>query len=264
MPENQYGQFHRIEQMIGREALDVLHQTRLLVAGLGAVGSYAVEALARCGIGSFTLIDCDTVKPSNINRQLFALWETVGRKKTDVARERVRAINPDATVETFDVLLNEATLPEYLRFPEGDGPVFLIDAIDSLGPKVDLIEMALRRQIPFISSMGAALRTDPTLVRIGPLTEVTYCPLSAAIRKRLRRRGVNTDEVRCAYSPEEVRATHRDKILPPECSEDDRSLPGRQRCTLGSLPTITGIFGLFIANEVIRVLTEPHLSHTRK
>ena len=247
-----YGQFHRIEQMLGVEAVQQLHTSRVIVAGLGAVGGFALEALARSGVGSFCLIDCDTIKPSNINRQILALWPTVDLPKTEVARQRILAINPNAQIDIHNVLLNASTIGPLLDSqPHTD---FLVDAIDSLGPKVELIASTLQRNIPIISSMGAALRTDPSAIRVGPLTEVTHCPLSAMVRKRLRRRGVSTDDVPCVYSPEPVRELHGQHILPPECSEDDRSLPGRRRSTLGSLPTITGIFGLILAHEVIRRL----------
>lgn len=282
-----YGQFHRIELMIGQDSLAMLQRSRVIVAGLGAVGSFALDALARSGIGSFTLFDCDTIKPSNINRQLFAIWETVGQKKTEVAKAYIKAINPNAQVETFHELLNAASITRYfgrmtplndtdatlstnlstsddngrchsdspLSSFNGKESIFLVDAIDSLGPKVELLAAAIRCNIPFISSMGAARRTDPTLIRVGRLTDVTHCPLSALIRKRLRRRGINTDEIRCVYSPEEIRNDCYANPLSPECSEDDRTLPGRQRGTMGSLPTITGIFGLLIAHEVTQYLT---------
>ncbi len=238
--------------MLGVQAVERLHASRVVIAGLGAVGGFALEALARSGVGSFCLIDCDTIKPSNINRQILALWPTVDLAKTEVARQRILAINPSAQVETHNILLNASTIGPLLDDqPRTD---FLVDAIDSLGPKVELIASALHRGIPMISSMGAALRTDPTAIRVGLLTSVTHCPLSAMVRKRLRRRGVSTDDVPCVYSPEPVGQRQSEHILPPEYSEDDRTLPGRRRSTLGSLPTITGIFGLLLAHEVIHRL----------
>lgn len=244
-----FGQFHRIEQMLGVEAVERLHACHVVIAGLGAVGGFALEALARSGIGSFCLVDCDTVKPSNINRQILALWPEVDRSKTEVARERVLAINPNAQVETCNMLLNASTIEPLLdRNVNAD---YLVDAIDSLGPKVELIASSLNRGIPLISSMGAALRSDPSIIRVGSLAEVTHCPLSAMVRKRLRRRGILPEKVQCVYSPESVRELQAEHILPPDYSEDDRTLPGRRRSTLGSLPTITGIFGLILAHEVI-------------
>lgn len=244
-------QFARLEQMLNGAAVERLHRAKVAVAGLGAVGSYAVEALARSGIGCFSLVDFDVVKPSNINRQLFALWDTVGRRKTELAQERILAIWPQATVETRNILLNGESLPEVLdAWTDAD---YVIDAIDSLGPKTMLIHGLVARKIPFISCMGAALRTRPDLIRVGRLTEVSYCPLAAMLRKRLRRGGISTDDVRCVYSPEEIREKHRDRVGPMESPEAGRE-HGRYRNILGSLATITAMFGLIAAHEVIMSL----------
>ncbi len=255
-------QFRRTELMIGRDALERLQNSCVLVAGLGAVGSYVVEALARSGVGRFRLVDFDDVQPSNINRQLFATWDTVGRLKADVAKERIAAINPSAQVDTRPLLINDKTLPTLFADDWAAPPDFVVDAIDSLGPKVALIAEVTRRGWPSISSMGAALRFDPSLVRVGRLTDVSHCPLSAQVRKRLRRFEINTDLVRCVYSPEPIRDRMRaapfgsdglERVAPAarlDASNADAP-PGRPRNSLGSLPTIVGIFGLTIAHEVI-------------
>ena len=212
-------QFARTELMIGRAALERLRNSCVLVAGLGAVGSYAVEALARSGVGRFRLVDFDVVQPSNINRQLFA---------------------------------DDWAAP----------PDFVVDAIDSLGPKVALIAEVTRRGLPLISSMGAALRFDASLVQVGRLTDVSHCPLSAQVRKRLRRFDINTDDVRCVYSPEPIRDRMRaatsgsaglERVAPaaPLDASNVDSPPGRPRNSLGSLSTIVGIFGLILAHEVV-------------
>ena len=253
--------------MIGRDALTRLQNSCVLVAGLGAVGSYAVEALARSGVGRFRLVDFDDVQPSNINRQLFATWETVGRLKTDVAKERIAAINPAAQVETRPTLINDKTLPTLFAGDWTSPPDFVVDAIDSLGPKVALIAEVTRRGLPLISSMGAALRFDASLVRVGRLTDVSHCPLSAQVRKRLRRFEINTDAVRCVYSPEPIRDRMRaatsgsdglERVAPaaPLDASNVDSPPGRPRNSLGSLSTIVGIFGLTLAHEVIAGLTD--------
>ncbi|MBP3530844.1 MAG: tRNA threonylcarbamoyladenosine dehydratase [Thermoguttaceae bacterium] len=255
-------QFARTELMIGRDALERLQNSCVLVAGLGAVGSYAVEALARSGVGRFRLVDFDVVQPSNINRQLFATWETIGRLKADVAKERVAAINPAAQVETRQVLINDKTLPTLFSDDWATPPDFVVDAIDSLGPKVALIAEVTRRGLPLISSMGAALRFDASLVRVGRLTDVSHCPLSAQVRKRLRRFDINTDDVRCVYSPEPIRDRMRaatsgsdglERVAPaaPLDATNVDSPPGRPRNSLGSLSTIVGIFGLILAHEVV-------------
>lgn len=256
---SEFNQFHRLELMLGPERLARLRSAYVVVAGLGAVGGYALEALARAGVGRFRLIDCDTIKPSNINRQLLADHETVGRKKTEAARERIARINPECRIEPLDLLINADSISAVLTFPDSP-PDLLIDAIDSLAPKVELIAAATERNIPLISSMGAALRTDLTRVRFGRLTDATHCPLSAMLRKRLRRRGVDTDAVPAVWSDEPVRRMTRTgelsgALLPPEESEDEKPEHGRRRSTLGSLPTVTGVFGLVIAHEAIRRLT---------
>lgn len=249
-------QFQRLEQMVGQSGLRRLHDSFVVVVGLGAVGGYAVEALARSGIGRLRLVDYDEVRPSNINRQLYALWETVGRKKCELAAERVRAINPNCEIEMLDLFVHIDTMPQVLRESnDGRKPDFVIDAIDSLNPKLELISALQASKLPFVSSMGAALRTDPTLVRIGKLHEVTYCPLAAIVRKYLRRRDVSTD-FDCVYSPESVRHLRRNAVLSPEESEDNYHPQGRKRASLGSLPTLTGIFGLTAANHVLQKLLD--------
>jgi tRNA A37 threonylcarbamoyladenosine dehydratase len=235
--------------MLGDEAMESLAGSFVVIAGLGAVGGYAVEALARAGVGRLRLVDFDVVCPTNINRQIFALQSTVGKKKTEIAAGRVKDINPFCRVETLDCFIHSDTIDKVLA----DGPDLVIDAIDALAPKVELICALKERNISGISSMGAALRDDPTLIRYGILSKVNYCPLAAAIRKRLRRREVPLD-VRCVYS---VQPPIRQAQAPPASTEDNvlhGGRRGRPRNTLGSLPTITAIFGLTIANEAIKIL----------
>jgi len=166
--------FNRTEQLIGKEALGKLKRARVAVFGLGAVGSYAVEALARAGVGYFRLVDCDCIRPSNINRQLYALESTLGKPKTEAARARVLDINPDCTVEALQVFAAKNTLAELLA-----GPLdAVVDAIDSVTPKVELIASAARFGIPVVSSMGAATRMDPGAIRLGDISETDVCPLA--------------------------------------------------------------------------------------
>ena len=244
-------QFQRLEQMIGEAALQRLHDAFVVVVGLGAVGGYAVEALARSGIGRLRLIDYDEVRPSNINRQLYAHWGTIGRKKCELGTERVRTINPNCEIEMLDLFVHTDTMPQVLGpSTNGQTPDFVIDAIDSLNPKLELVTALQKSKLPFVSSMGAALRTDPTLVRVGRLHEVTYCPLAAILRKHLRRRDVAMD-FDCVYSPEPVRHLRPEAVLPPEESEENYYPQGRKRASLGSFPTLVGIFGLTAANHVL-------------
>jgi len=241
--------FSRIERMIGVDGLRRLAGSRVAVIGLGAVGSYAVEGLARAGVGYLRLVDFDRIRPSNINRQLYALESTVGEAKSTVARRRVLDINPACVVEAVDCFVHAETMDAALA-----GPIdLMVDAIDSLAPKVELLAAARIRGLPLISSMGAALRTDPGLVRVGPLSEVHHCPLAAKVRKRLRLRGIDT-ELLCVYSTEPVEWLRKEVIGTEEQARDELVVRGRARRVLGSLPTLTGIFGLTAANAAIKIL----------
>ncbi len=246
--------FLRIQQLLGRPAVQRLHRARVTVVGLGAVGSYATEALARAGVGHLRLVDFDVVRRSNINRQLYALESTVGRLKIDVAAERVRDISPACVIEPLACFVHTDTMDSVLAGP----PDLVVDAIDALNPKVELLIATRQRSIPVVSSMGAALRTDPTMIRTGPLGKSHHCPLAAMIRRRLRRRGAGVD-FPCVYSIEppppaaDEPMTADEAVVGPE-EAPDTYIRGRARRTLGSLPTITGIFGLTVANEALRIL----------
>ena len=256
-------QFHRTALILGREGVVRLACARVMLVGLGAVGGYALEALARSGVGEFRIVDFDFVQESNINRQLLATHETVGRSKAELAAARIRAINPAARVEIRKTLVNQRNVEELFEAAWSEKPDYVVDAIDTLGPKVALIAETLRQGVPIVSSMGAALRVDSSAPRLGRLTEVTRCPLAAQLRKRLRRVGVNTDDVTCAYSSEPIRDALRagverfERVAPasPLVPDQAESPPGRPRNTLGSLPTIVGIFGLMIAHYVILKLS---------
>lgn len=243
--------FKRIELMLGSNALDRLRDSYVMVAGLGAVGSYAVEGLARAGVGRFKLIDFDRVCMSNINRQLYALESTVGRQKCEVAKERILDINPNCRVEAINGFIDSETIREYI----GDRPDIVIDAIDSLNPKVELISAVRTSEIPLITCLGAALRFDPASIRVANLSETFGCPLGRLIRKRLRKRGISMDYP-CVYSEEALPDPL--PIAAPTDALGDNPLQerGRIRNTLGSMPTITGIFGLTAANLAIKMLIE--------
>lgn len=236
----------RTRMLLGDKGLSRLQNATVMVVGLGAVGGYALEALARSGIGRLVLVDFDVFDESNINRQILALTSTVGQKKTEVARRRVLDINPDCIVETRDMFVNADTLPQLLDIPVD----FVVDAIDALNPKCCLMEALYERGIPFISSMGAALKTDPSFIKCGTLSASKNCGLAKFIRKRLRKRGLEISRINCVYSDEQV-------CLPETALafDGDDASAGRVRHTLGSLPTITAIFGLTIANYVITSLS---------
>jgi tRNA A37 threonylcarbamoyladenosine dehydratase len=243
--------FSRIARMIGEQGLNRLKASHVTIIGLGAVGSYAVESLARAGVGKLRLVDFDEIQTSNINRQLYALESTLGMPKCEAARRRVLEINPRCQVEAMNLFVHKETMDQVLAGP----PDLVIDAIDSLTPKVELLANLVQRNIPMISSMGAALRTDPTQVRIGPLSQTRQCPLARKVRKGLMRRGISTD-FPCVYSVEPLTDFPFNAIaIAPEDESDDPFLDrGRKRRTLGSLPTLTGIFGLTAANTALQML----------
>ena len=235
--------------MLGIEACERLRKSFVVVVGLGAVGSYAVEGLARAGIGRLRIIDFDKVAISNINRQLYALESTIGRQKCDVARERVLDINPSCQIEAINGFIDASTLPTYLS----DSPDIVIDAIDSLNPKVQLISGVISHNIQLISCLGAALRIDPTQIRIAPISEVHHCPLGKTVRTRLRRRGIPTD-FPCVFSDEQLPNPLPIASPAEPLGENPQLWRGRIRNTLGSMPTITGMFGLTAANHAIKML----------
>lgn len=233
----------RTHLLIGEAGVEKLKKAHVTVCGLGAVGSYAVEALVRAGIGNIMLVDYDYVSESNINRQLFALNSTIGIKKTKVAEERIRDINPDCAIKIFDTFIDEHSNPVIM-----DGPVdVLIDAIDSLSAKVHLIANAFERKIPVVSSMGAAGRMDANAIITADLSETRNCPLARFVRRRLHRRGI-TEGIRCVFSTEtavkkeqEIENAHNGKRTQP---------------VIGSISYVTGIYGLKAAYEAIKIILE--------
>ena len=243
------GRFSRTELLLGTEALKKLAAARVVVAGLGAVGSYAVEGLARAGVGNLRLVDFDEVRPSNINRQLYALDSTVGRPKAEVARKRVLDINPGCHVEALDLFVCADTIERVL-----DGrPDVVVDAIDSVGPKLLLLSSAVRAGLHVVSVMGAATRRDPLQIRVSDLSETRNCPLARTVRKKLHLLGVDRG-VRCVYSLEPVPPGARAEAPEEEETESGSQKEyerGRKRARLGSLSCLTGMFGLIAANEAI-------------
>ncbi len=233
----------RMRLMVGEKGLETLRKSHVCVVGCGAVGGYALEALARAGIGHLSLIDFDTVTISNINRQILALHSTLGQKKVDVAKARILDIAPEIKVDTYDLLITQKTVQTLADLK----PDFVVDAIDSLNPKVCLIETLLKNKIPFVSCMGAALKTKPNLIQVEKMKKTKNDPLAAFIRKYLRRRCVDLN-FPVVYSPELVQ--DKSKLALPDTIPEK----GRVRHQMGSLPTITGIFGLTCAQVVLDYL----------
>lgn len=238
--------FARTEMLLGSQGMQSLGQSKVMIVGLGAVGGYVLEALARSGIGHFILVDFDVFEESNINRQILATTNTLGQKKTDIAKQRVLSINPEAIVEIKDLFVNAETIPQLVACQ----PDLVIDAIDALNPKCDLMQALNQEGIAFISSMGAALKTDASKIKYGALSNSKNCSLAKFIRKRLRKRGVDISQISCVWSDEQIDLPSS-ALIAQEASETS----GRSRHTMGSLPTITAIFGLTIANQAILKLS---------
>lgn len=239
-------QFLRTELLMGKDNLKKLQRASVTVIGLGAVGSFAAEALARSGIGCFTLIDGDKIQITNINRQLYALHSTIGKLKTEAARERILDISPGCKVETLSVFVNSHNLNEIFE----KKPDLVIDAIDSFSPKASLLEYCVKNNINVISSMGAALKTDPSAVEICDLFETHHCGLAQRLRKELRKCAV-TGGIKCVFSrqPAEMKP-----LYPENLPEGTEIFEKNSVKIYGSLVTITGIFGLNLAHLALTEL----------
>lgn len=240
------GQFSCIELLIGRERSKKLRDSSVTVIGLGAVGSYAAEALARAGVGHLRLIDFDKIKPSNLNRHIYALHSTIGTPKAELAKERIRDINPSCVVEALQLFAAAETMDAILN----NSPDLVVDAIDSLNPKAQVLKACYEKGVPVISSMGASTRLDPFAIKISDLLDTKCCPLAKRLRIKLKKEGIGRG-IRCVYSDEirNLGAVDVDNAL----SEDEYKR-GRKRSKLGSLPTITGIFGFVIGHKAIETL----------
>lgn len=221
--------FERTERLLGSENMKKLAGARVAVFGLGGVGSYVAEALARCGVGALDLIDNDIVEPSNLNRQSIATVSTLGKPKAEVARDRVRDVNPDCRVNIHKVFYLPETA-ERFDFGEYD---YVVDAIDTVTGKLMLAEQASASGTPIISSMGTGNKLDPTAFKVADIYETKVCPLAKVMRRELRRRGI--ESLKVVYS-EEV----------PLCPEGDRGEPP------GSVSFVPPVAGLIIAGEVVK------------
>ncbi len=232
--------FQRMELLVGREGVARLAGARVMVFGLGGVGSYAVEALARAGVGRLALVDFDVVAPTNINRQLFALDSTIGQFKTEVARARILDINPDATVECFQVFAGPDTLDQ---LPPMAG-AYVLDAIDTVSAKAHLLAAAHRAGAFTVSCMGAGNKVDPRGVLVDDISATRDCPLARAVRQQLRKAGV-AKGILCVYSRERRNAT---VAVTPDA-------PHRKTRVQGSIAHMPGIFGLTAAGVIIGAIT---------
>ena len=222
--------FCRTEYLIGQEALQKLKNSKVAIFGIGGVGSYVVEALARVGIGNFILVDKDTVSISNLNRQLIATLNTIGKNKVDIAKERILSINPNAKVKTFA----DFFMPGSTNILD-NSITYIVDAIDTVTAKIELVIQAKKLDIPIISSMGTGNKLDPTKFEISDIYDTSVCPLAKVMRKELKSR--NISHLKVLYSKEKPIKT---KII----DENGKLIPG----TISFVPSVAG---LIIAKEVV-------------
>lgn len=218
---------NRIKLLIGEDNVKKLRQSTVMVVGCGAVGSFAIEALARSGIGHLILIDFDKTEESNINRQLFALGSTIGKPKVEIAKQRIIDINPDIVTDVFNMFFDENTVLNIK-------PDFVIDAIDTVPSKIALYKWCFDNNIPFISSMGAARKTDLTKIKIDKISKTSVCPLASKIRHMVR--DLHMPDFPVVYSTENAQPQQT----------------GRRE--FGSIVTVTGAFGLTLSDFVIKKL----------
>ena len=236
--------FYRTELLVGQKGSQKLAQTSVAVIGLGGVGSYSAEALARSGIGKFILIDFDVIEPSNINRQILALQSTIGKPKVEIMQQRIRDINPKAEVIIYQEVLDGNNQERLL-----EGAEYCVDAIDSLSSKISLLEFLLKNERKFISIMGAGNRLDPSQVHISTIDKSHNCPLARRVRKLLNKKGIR-GHFPCVYSSELP-------IIPEnDVSIEDSITKDRQRKVIGSISYLPAVMGLMAAAYVIRSILE--------
>ena len=247
--------FSRTELLIGKENIEKLQKSKVAVFGIGGVGSYVVEGLARAGIGNFILVDSDDVSISNLNRQIIATTKTIGKPKVEVAKDRILEINPNANVTIY----KEFYKPDN-RVPFENDISYIVDAIDTVTAKIDLIEEAERLKIPIISSMGTGNKLDPTKFEVTDIYKTSVCPLAKVMRKELRDRGIK--KLKVVYSKEEPikikdrdnfekdRELYKNEVEAEEYAEKKNYISNSH--VPGSISFVPSVAGLIIAGEVIK------------
>ncbi len=230
--------FARTEILLGKEAMSKLDRAHVAVFGIGGVGGYVVEALARSGIGRLDLIDHDKISVTNLNRQIIALSETIGRYKADVMKERVLSINPDAEVTTYQSFYLPENADDFDLFKY----TYVVDAVDTVTAKIELVMRAKQAGIPIISCMGTGNKLDPTQLEIADIYQTSVCPLAKVMRRELRKRGV--DSLKTLYSREEP--------IKPETGTEETT----RRALPGSTSFVPSAAGLIIASEVVKDIVQ--------
>lgn len=232
-------QFARTELLLGEEAMEKLKNARVAIFGVGGVGGYVVEALARSGVGHFDLIDNDKVSETNINRQIIATYDTVGKYKVDVCAGRIHSINPHAEVKVHKCFY----LPETAKDFDFAEYTYVVDAVDTVTAKIDIIMRANEAGVPVMSSMGAGNKLDPTRFEVADIYSTSVCPLAKVMRRELKRRGI--EKLKVVYSTEEAKK-------PADGAED---IPEGKHCIPGSVSFVPSVAGLIIGGEVIKDIT---------
>ena len=247
-------QFSRTELLLGKDAMEKLHDSRVAVFGIGGVGGYVCEALARSGVGAFDLIDDDKVCLTNLNRQIIATHKTIGKYKTEVMKERILDINPNADVQIHNCFF----LPENAdEFPYEDYD-YMVDAVDTVTAKIALVMKAQERHIPIISSMGAGNKLDGSQFRVADIYKTKVCPLAKVMRRELKKRGVK--KLKVVYSEEQSIRPIEDMAI--SCRTNCVCPPGaKHKCTErrdipGSVAFVPSVAGLIIAGEVVKDLVK--------
>lgn len=232
--------YTRTEMLVGKDGVENLRKASVAVMGAGGVGAYAIEMLVRAGVGRIVVIDSDSVSASNLNRQLIALHSTIGKSKTEVIRERMKDINPDLSIDVYEVYITKENVQEVLSMA---GKIdFLVDAIDTLAPKLALINHCVKNGIPLISSMGAGAKLDATKVRIADLSKSYNCPLAYIVRKKLRKLGISKG-FPVVFSEE---LPDESAIVP--CNEQNK------KSQVGTISYLPAVFGCVAAQGAIGYL----------
>ncbi|WP_349407984.1 tRNA threonylcarbamoyladenosine dehydratase [Pseudalkalibacillus sp. SCS-8] len=242
-------QFSRNELAIGKEGIEVIKGATVAVLGIGGVGSFAAEALARSGVGTLVLVDKDDVDITNVNRQIHALVSTVGQPKVDLMKERIVDINPDCKVEALKMFYTEETYEQFFSYPLD----FVVDASDTIEYKIHLMKECLKREIPMISSMGVANKMDPTRLRIEDISKTSYDPIAKVIRTRLRKEGIHKG-INVVFSDEkpiQIREEVRKEIVP-----DENAKIRKAKMPPSSNAFVPSVSGLIMAGHVINKIIE--------
>lgn len=246
----------RTELLIGKEALEKLKNSKVVVLGIGGVGSFATEALARAGVGNLILVDDDTVCLTNLNRQIIATYDTISKPKVEVMKERILIINPKCNVESLQCFISKDNIKDIIE----EDVNYVIDAIDTVSSKIEVIDYCYKNNIKIISSMGTGNKLDPTKFKISTLNKTKVCPLAKVMRHELRKRGI--EKVKVLYSEELPRKPKIEETI--TCKEGDACIEESKKCSQkrqipASISFVPPVAGMIIGGEVIKEIIEEYI-----